>query len=215
MVSADPGAGTSITGEATGSGGSAAPNTDIAALGGSVVAVAMTLFGDEGPYDLFGVAISATLFLLILGYVLPHDRKGWKRWGVAAVIGLVFAPMTGYLMEQRAGPWTQCDAWNDQRVARLVPRPAAAFPADDACGDIVSIGRAVQRAREAPSPDEPRSTVGEGATLLGWLAIALLFLAWDGSRARLRDEKSARFAEDTQPRSRSGPAAGSSGGDDG
>lgn len=191
--------------------GTGEPNTDIAALGGGVVAIAMTIFGDEGPYDWFGLAIAGTLLLLIVAYVLPHERKGLKRWAVAAVLGLVCAPITGYVMERQAGPWTHCDTWNDQRVAAMTPRPAGGFQADDACGDIASIGEAVSRLYRRGQA-EPRSTVREGATLLAWLATAFAFLAWDLARTGRRKGIPPRKPEGTGtqeqvPEPPDGPAA--------
>lgn len=73
--------------------------TDAAALGGSVVAVAMTMFTDEGPYDAFGAGVGLTLWVLILGYMGFHRRNLLQSVAIAMVFGVISVPIWGYFAE--------------------------------------------------------------------------------------------------------------------
>jgi hypothetical protein len=73
--------------------------TDAAALGGGVVAVAMSMFADPSPYDLFGFIVGLTLLSLIVGYIGHHARSWGESIAIAAVLGIVAVPIIGYLAE--------------------------------------------------------------------------------------------------------------------
>jgi hypothetical protein len=81
--------------------------TDAAALGGSVVAVAMTMFADPSPYDFLGCLVALTLASLILGYIGAHRRRLAQSFGLAAVFGIIAVPVWGFIAEKwQAGTWS-------------------------------------------------------------------------------------------------------------
>ena len=81
--------------------------TDAAALGAGVVAVAMTVFGDPGAYDLLTVIVSAALMLLVAGYVARSPRDRGQSLAFAAVVAIIALPILGYAVEGRPGPWAK------------------------------------------------------------------------------------------------------------
>lgn len=83
--------------------------TDAAALAGGVVAIAITMFADPGPYDELGVVVALTLAALLLGYVRFNRRGRAQSAAVAAVAGILAVPMVAWVLEQwKLGLWTDC-----------------------------------------------------------------------------------------------------------
>ena len=79
--------------------------TDAAALGGGVVAIAMTMFVEEGPYDEIGIAVGLTLWILILGYLGTHRRGRFQSLALAAVLAVLSIPILGYFAEIPPALW--------------------------------------------------------------------------------------------------------------
>lgn len=83
--------------------------TDAAALAGGVVAIAMTMFAEPGPYDELGVVVAVTLAVLLFAYVRFHRRDRPQSIAVAAVAGVVGVPVVAYGLEMlKLGLWTDC-----------------------------------------------------------------------------------------------------------
>ena len=74
--------------------------TDIAALGGGAVAIAVTLFSGDGPFGIVNAVVSATLFFVFFAYVWRTLRTKMQSIAFAATIGLVLMPASGYLYER-------------------------------------------------------------------------------------------------------------------
>jgi hypothetical protein len=139
--------------------------TDAAALGGGVVAIAMTMFAEEGPYDPVGLVVAVTLALLIFGYVGGHPRKSVPQsLAFGAVVGIVSIPVWGFLAETwKAWPWT-----GTHEKAVYVAWHALH---DETHNPILeSIG-------------EP-STVSDWATCVAWAIVTLLVAGADRPRGR-------------------------------
>ena len=148
--------------------------TDAAALGGGVVAIAMTMFSDPTPYDILSLVVAATLILLILGYIGGHPRAWPQRLAYAAVLGIIFVPVWGYVAESWKLP-----VWTDGRPPQIdaavrFARDHAAEPTFDALASY--------------------STVSDFATVVAW-ALA--------SHARLRRRLALASPARTRPRRRS------------
>jgi hypothetical protein len=73
--------------------------TDAAALGGGVVAIAMTMFAEPGPYEEVGLAVAIALWLLILGYLGDHKRGFVQSAALAAILSVLSIPIWGYFVE--------------------------------------------------------------------------------------------------------------------
>lgn len=129
--------------------------TDAAALGGGVVAVTMTMFVEEGPYDWMGVAVCLTLFLLIVGYVAAHERNFLQSLALGAVLGIVLVPIWGLYAESH-----QCRWWTDSQTLNM--------------WNEWSMGR--------PSfvvDKYQPSSVSDRAVVVAWLLFALIVLVTD------------------------------------
>ncbi len=141
--------------------------TDAAALGGGVVAIAMTMFSDPTPYDILSLVVALTLILLILCYIGGHKRRWPQRLAYAAVLGIIFVPVWGFVAETWKLP-----VWTDDRPPQIAA--AVRFAHDHGA---------------APTFDAlaSYSTVGDGATVIAWaLASALVFAGdwlWHRRRA--------------------------------
>lgn len=136
--------------------------TDAAALGGGVVAIAMAMFAEPGPYDLIGVAVAITLGLLIAGYIATTARGRWQSVAIGGVAAIVLLPIWGYFADIYEWPiWTDAhqqairDAWLEAHRATAPPHNPL----------LERIG-------------EP-STVSERAALLFWLLATLAVAALD------------------------------------
>ena len=82
--------------------------TDAAALGGGIVAVAMTMFADPTPYDMLSLVVALTLILLLVAYLGGHRRDGPRRLAYAAVLSIIFVPGWGFVAENWKLPlWTK------------------------------------------------------------------------------------------------------------
>jgi hypothetical protein len=85
--------------------------TDAAALGGGVVAVAMTMFADPTPYDILSLVVALTLIILILAYVGSNYRRHPQRLAYSAVLAIIFVPIWGWTAETWKLPiWTKTAA---------------------------------------------------------------------------------------------------------
>lgn len=144
--------------------------TDAAALGGGVVAIAIAIFAEPGPYDLIGVVVAVTLGLLIVGHVWNNDRGPLQSLAFGGVCAIVLLAIWGYFADRYKLPiWTDAhqkaisDAW------WALHGPEHAPPHNPL---LESIG-------------EP-STVSEPAALAFWalaaLAVAAIDVAWQGRR---------------------------------
>jgi hypothetical protein len=141
-------------------------NTDAAALGGGVVAIALTMFSDPTPYDILSFVVALTLILLIVGYIGGNDRNWPQRFAYAAVLGIIFVPIWGFFAETWKLP-----VWTDGRPPDIA---AAAHFAD---------ARGVQPVMDALAS---YSTVSDAATVVAWLLASLLALAMDWLWSRRR-----------------------------
>jgi hypothetical protein len=93
--------------------------TDAAALGGGVVAVAMAMFADPGRYDLLGVTVAVALLLLIYGFLHDRRRDFRRSVAVAAVIGILFLPILGWPADWfKLWPWTDFHDYNNWLIER-------------------------------------------------------------------------------------------------
>lgn len=129
--------------------------TDAAALGAGVVAVAMTVFGDPSVYDLLTVIVSAALMLLVLGYVARSRRDRARSLAFAAVVSIIALPILGYAAEGRPGPWA--------KPPDMVP-PGESTVSDEstmiAWAALTLLLFALDRRRQGGS-DKPRVTVAD------------------------------------------------------
>jgi len=73
--------------------------TDIAALAAGAMAVAVSMFLISGPFDALGAMVAVTLTLVIIGYVWQHRRSTVQSLAVAALLGIVAIPITGFALE--------------------------------------------------------------------------------------------------------------------
>ena len=74
-------------------------STDVAALSASVVAAAVTLVANPGPWDAFGVMISTTITLLIVAYSWDHFRWWLQSAAIAGAIAFGCLPIMGFIAE--------------------------------------------------------------------------------------------------------------------
>lgn len=75
-------------------------HTDVAALGAGVVAVAVTMLVDDGPFDLAGAIVALTLLLVNVAYVWPNPRSRRSlSAAISAVLATVSIPIVGFLLE--------------------------------------------------------------------------------------------------------------------
>ena len=82
--------------------------TDAAALGGGIVAVAMTMFADPTPYDMLSLVVALTLILLLVAYLGGHRRDWPRRLAYSAVLSIIFVPVWGFVAENWKLPlWTK------------------------------------------------------------------------------------------------------------
>jgi hypothetical protein len=82
--------------------------TDIAALSAGTVAVAVSMFLISGPFDALGAMVAVTLTLVISGYVWSHRRSAVQSLAVAALLGIIAIPITGFALEMLFAhdPWS-------------------------------------------------------------------------------------------------------------
>jgi ABC-type Fe3+ transport system permease subunit len=93
--------------------------TDAAALGGGVVAVAMAMFADPGRYDLLGVTVAVALLFLIYGFLHDRERDFRRSLAVAAVVGILFLPILGWLADWfKLWPWSDFHDYNNWLIER-------------------------------------------------------------------------------------------------
>lgn len=136
--------------------------TDAAALGGGVVAIAMAMFADPTPYDMLSMVVALTLAILILAYLGGHRRSWPERIAYAAVLGIVFVPIWGFVADSWKLPiWTKVPP-EDGAEAIAFAHAHGVQPTIDALTNL--------------------STVSDGATVAVWLlvtlAVALIDWRW-------------------------------------
>ena len=90
---------------------------DAAALGGGVVAVAMTMFAEPGAYDWLGATVSFALLLLLFAFLGSHERNGSESIAVGAVVGIVILPIFGLIAEQVPWFWSDFSDLNRWKAA--------------------------------------------------------------------------------------------------
>jgi hypothetical protein len=73
--------------------------TDAAALAGSAVAATIGLAVGDGPYGVLGLVMSASLLLIIFGYIWPHTRPPLQSWAAASAIAVAAIPGVGFGLE--------------------------------------------------------------------------------------------------------------------
>jgi len=73
--------------------------TDIAALAAGAMAVAISMFLISGPFDALSAMVAVSLTLVIIGYVWKHRRSTVQSLAVAALLGIVAIPITGFALE--------------------------------------------------------------------------------------------------------------------
>jgi hypothetical protein len=73
--------------------------TDIAALAAGAMAVAISMFLISGPFDALSAMVAVTLTLVIIGYVWKNRRSTVQSLAVAALLGIVAIPITGFALE--------------------------------------------------------------------------------------------------------------------
>jgi putative methionine-R-sulfoxide reductase with GAF domain len=146
-------------------------STDVAALAGSVVAVVLTVFSEVGPYDWVGVYISAALLLFVAAYVLPKLEGTLKTAAIATIVGILSIPISGFVLEQFVGPWTDCHQWVLNDV--IEASKAGAPPSNAVCGNVVAADVTALASRS-----EPDSAVKAEASAIASLAVAVLFFLW-------------------------------------
>jgi hypothetical protein len=136
--------------------------TDAAALGGGVVAIAMAMFADPTPYDMLSMVVALTLAILILAYLGGHRRSWPERIAYAAVLGIIFVPIWGFIADTWKLPiWTRTPP-EDGAEALAFARDHGVQPTIDALTNL--------------------STVSDGATVAVWvlvtLAVAIIDWLW-------------------------------------
>ena len=140
--------------------------TDAAALGGGVVAIAIAIFAEPGPYDLIGVVVAVTLGLLIVGHVWNNDRGPLQSLALGGVCAIVLLAIWGYFADRYKWPlWT--DAHQKAISERLVgaSRPGACAAAQSAARVIgepstVSEPQLWPSGRSPPSPSQRSTSPG-------------------------------------------------------
>jgi hypothetical protein len=73
--------------------------TDVAALSAAIVAVVISLFASQGPYDALGAIVGLTLFLMIIGYIWGHPRTVLQSLTISSILGGVVTPIVGFGLE--------------------------------------------------------------------------------------------------------------------
>jgi hypothetical protein len=75
-------------------------HTDVAALSAAIVAVAVSMFVVEGPFQVVGALVAMTLAFVIAGYVWGSSRPSRVRsLAVAAVFGVLAIQIVGFTRE--------------------------------------------------------------------------------------------------------------------
>jgi hypothetical protein len=94
-------------------------HTDIGALSAAVVAVAVAMLVTPGPYDTQAATVGLVVLAVLFGYVWETPRKPRQSLAVAAVVGLITLPISGFAMEvaHAEQPWLLIEYGN------LVPCP--------------------------------------------------------------------------------------------
>ena len=74
--------------------------TDIAALAAGVVAVAVSMFVNEGTYDILSAIVGLSLGFVIMAYVIGRPRSGFQSVAVAAVLALTSLSVIGFFADR-------------------------------------------------------------------------------------------------------------------
>jgi hypothetical protein len=89
--------------------------TDIAALSEGVVAVALSMFGEPGPYDPTEGMIGVCLILLFATYVIGRPRPWYQSLAVASVVALSGVPVLALVWQLvgcgTLGEWAHVCVW--------------------------------------------------------------------------------------------------------
>ena len=72
----------------------------MAALAAGVVAIAVSVIGVPGRYDLMDLVIGLALLLIFAGYVMDNERRPLQSAAVAAVVALSVLPVFGFVFER-------------------------------------------------------------------------------------------------------------------
>jgi hypothetical protein len=132
--------------------------TDAAALAAGALAVVLTMYLDEGQYEVLGAIVSLTLVCTLLSYLLGGHDNEWQRLAFAAVVGLTATPLTGFLIEvAMRGEIASFFSWSE------LPRKV-----------------------EAVEKEEVTSQVGNLSIISAWLGAGALAWIWDGRVSRRR-----------------------------
>jgi hypothetical protein len=137
--------------------------TDVAALSGAIVAVAVSLFVTPGEYSLINLIFSVTLLAVAGGFVLPHARTTLQSISVATALGLASLPAVGFVYETAYSrdPWQHLIGTYEWTCKDKL----------DPCSK--------------PNEDgDARSRVNVDDIALGWLIVT--FIAFTGDRIKQR-----------------------------
>lgn len=81
-------------------------NSNVAALGAAVIAIAVSMNGIAGPYGWDNIAISITLLIMIIAFGFPNEKTNvTEKLAIASIIGMAVLPAMGgvYDLMQQVG----------------------------------------------------------------------------------------------------------------
>lgn len=89
---------------------------DSAALAGTLLAGALVIFAEPGPFDWMNGIVGMTIFSILIAYEKGRTRNPGKNFALSTVIALTLLRIVGLVFEVLHGPALTRDGFASHRV---------------------------------------------------------------------------------------------------